>query len=181
MAVSEQHLFFLEGDSRYGCERWSREQADPGLLVHSDRVIPRALAGERVPVGVEGKDDYTFLAEEVASHLHRSQSGALLARVFAPRHLGEDVIVGFFGVSRDDGNQALWDAFDKVERGAHAGDKTRRPAGPWVRLHIAFQPSGLNVSGWSVTKWAMATTWLGDFARATAWAWLDTFSRATPR
>jgi len=175
MTVSEHYLRFLEGDSRYGCERWHRDRTDSDLLAHLAQAVPRSLAGERAAVGVKGKEGYTFLAEEVVSHVCRSRPGALLVRVLAPPRVGDDLVVGFFGVAGDDGNQGLWDGFEKVEGGTRReGEGAHPPAAPWVRLHIALQPSGFNVTGWSVMKWGMATMWLGDFARAAAWAWLDT-------
>ena len=184
--TTEQELYFLEGESRYGGEQWSRDRIHPRMVEYLAQALPQSLAGARVPVVPAGERDpgilpgpeqaqegVTFLAEEVLSNVLPSRPGALLVRIFGPPHLGDEFVMALFGVAADNGSLGMWNGFEQIHGVAPGGRDARCPAAPWVRLHIVHQPRDLGGSGWSVMKWNMATAWMSHFACASAWAWLD--------
>jgi hypothetical protein len=91
-----------------------------------------------------------------------TQDGALVVTVYAPQpQVGQRPPLVTFGVAhRSRQGAALWTELLKV---GPAAPGTREPHAPWCGVHV--HPS--------IVGYMDALSWLGDFERCVAWAWIS--------
>lgn len=91
-----------------------------------------------------------------------TQDGALVVTVYAPQpQVGQRPPLVTFGVAhRSRQGAALWTELLKV---GPAAPGTREPRAPWCGVHV--HPS--------IVGYMDALSWLGDFERCVAWAWIS--------
>ncbi len=144
------HITMTTGD----VARQGREAIAEDVMAEVVPWLASALAsGQRAPIpAVPG--GYSALALQ--------HDGALIVTVYGPTpELGEPMPLATFGVATSARHATpLWDMLVQSQPGVRPG--LRQPATPWCAV----------VPYLSLLLHAEAVSWLGDFERCAAWAWV---------